>query len=63
MSLTLKDWSLKAGVALAAMTPWLAWGQSDCGPNGANCVPEPGSWALVTLAAVVAGIVMHRRHK
>ncbi len=60
MSLTLKDWSLKAGVALAAMTPWLAWGQ-PCGPN---CeVPEPGSWALVTLAAVVAGIVMHRRHK
>lgn len=56
MSLTLKDWSLKAGVALAAMTPWLAWGQT-------NDVPEPGSWALVTLAAVVAGIVMHRRHK
>lgn len=61
MSLTLKDWSLKAGVALAAMTPWLAWGQV-CN-NGVNCVPEPGSWALVTLAAVVAGIVMHRRHK
>lgn len=62
MSLTLKDWSLKAGVALAAMTPWLAWGQ--CQPGTPNCeVPEPGSWALVTLAAVVAGIVMHRRHK
>ena len=61
MSLTLKDWSLKAGVALAAMTPWLAWGQACT--NDINCVPEPGSWALVTLAAVVAGVVMHRRHK
>ena len=63
MTLTLKDWSLKAGVALVAMTPWLAWGQNCVPTAGNNCVPEPGSWALVTLAAVVAGIVMHRRHK
>ena len=52
----------RAAVALMALAPM--WASAQCQPGQPGCtVPEPGTWALVGMALVVAVVVARKGRK